>query len=159
MRDFVKLMGSGTLAVVAFLEPTLNFILICTFCVVLDCLSAWMLSRRVKKAFPDKTNKAKFESNYAKKILKTISEIYALILMAYLIDQYLVDFYDLHLPNIVSGIFCFIQFWSILENQSSCNGSKWAKLLQRIMVDKTERHFDVDLSDFKDKNETTDEQH
>ena len=42
-----------------------------------------------------------------------------------------------------------VEIWSSLENESSCNGKKWAKLLQEIMVDKTERHFDIDLSKFK----------
>jgi hypothetical protein len=41
----------------------------------------------------------------------------------------------------------------VLENKSSCNGSRWAKVLQKIMIDKTERHYDVDLSILKEKEE------
>lgn len=153
MRELTRILGCGLTGLIAFFEPTFNFILICTLCVLLDCLTAFLLSRRVKKSFPEKAKKAKFESHYAAKIFKTILEIYTLIITAFLIEQYILTFCDLHLPNIVAGVFCFIQLWSILENHSSCNGAKWAKTLQKIMVDKTERHFDIDLCDFKDKKE------
>lgn len=149
MREIIKSLGCGISAIIVVLEPTFNFILICTLCVVLDCISAWMLSRRVKKKYPDKQVTAKFSSFHAKRIVSTILEIYSLIITAFLIDKYIITFYDLHLANIVAGIFCFIQLWSVLENQSSCNGSKWAKVLQKIMVDKTEKHFDIDLTEFK----------
>jgi len=37
----------------------------------------------------------------------------------------------------------------MLENESSCNDARWADVAQRIMVDKTERHFDIDLHELK----------
>ena len=58
--------------------------------------------------------------------------------------------FNLYLPNIVAGIFCFWNFWSILENESSLKDARWAKIMQRILVDKAERHFDIDLKDFKE---------
>ena len=46
---------------------------------------------------------------------------------------------------------------AIIENESSCRGEKegmfW-RLLQKIMIDKTERHFDVNLDELKDKIDT-----
>jgi hypothetical protein len=63
--------------------------------------------------------------------------------------QILVMYSDLYLANWTAIVVCFIQFWSILENESSCNDKKWAVVLQKIMVDKAERHFDIDLSDLK----------
>ena len=36
---------------------------------------------------------------------------------------------------------------SCLENASSANGSKWARLAQKILVDKSSRRYDVDLND------------
>jgi hypothetical protein len=55
------------------------------------------------------------------------------------------------LTNIVAGAVCFWQVWSMLENESSCNNARWAKIAQRILVDKTERHFDIDLRELKEK--------
>ena len=56
------------------------------------------------------------------------------------------------LSYIVTGVICFEQAWSIFENESSCRSddeSRIWRLLQRIMIDKTERHFDVKLDELK----------
>ena len=137
-------------AVCAFLEPTVPFIMICTFAVLLDCYTAWSLSRRVKKKFPG-ANDGKFKSNYAGRVFITLLKVYALTVLAFLIENYIFEGLPVKLANIVAGAVCFWQIWSMLENESSCNNAKWAKIAQRILVDKTERHFDIDLLELKDK--------
>jgi len=135
-------------AILAYLEPTIPFILICTLAVIYDCVTAFKLSKRVSKKYP-KSSDGKFKSSYARRIFNTILKIYALVILAYLIDDYIFPFWDLYLANIVAGVFCFVQVWSILENESSENNNRWAKTLQKIMVNKAERHFDIDLGEFK----------
>ena len=49
-----------------------------------------------------------------------------------------------------AGGVIFWQGWSILENMSSCNGARWAKLLQNVMVDKTARHLDIDRDELEE---------
>lgn len=132
----------------AFLEPTVPFITICTIAVLMDCYTAWSLSRRVKKKFPG-ANDGKFKSNYAGRVFVTLCKVYALTVLAFLIDKYIAPGLSLGLANIVAGAVCFWQVWSMLENESSCNDAKWALIAQRIMVDKTERHFDIDLHELK----------
>lgn len=128
---------------------TALLICICTFAICMDCYTAWQLSKRVKAKYPG-SNDGKFKSKNAKKLIGTMLKIYALILLAYEIDKnILIMFNDLFLANFVAGIFCLIEIWSMLENESSCNDNKWAKIMQKIMVDKAERHFDIDLSDLK----------
>lgn len=134
--------------VLGILEPTFPFIVVCTIAVLMDCYTAWTLSRRVKKKFPG-ANDGKFKSNYAGRVFITLCKVYAVIILAYLVDHYIFAAMPMYLPNIVSGAVCFWQMWSMLENESSCNDAKWATLLQRILVDKTERHFDIDLSELK----------
>jgi hypothetical protein len=73
-----------------------------------------------------------------------------MIMLAFAIDKNILTMGDIYLTKIVAGVFCFVQIWSILENESSFNPKSWAKLLQKIMIDKAERHFDVDLSEWKD---------
>lgn len=51
------------------------------------------------------------------------------------------------LTKIAAGAICFWQIWSILENESSCSDAKWAKIAQKILVDKTSRHLNIDLTD------------
>lgn len=123
-------------------------VVVCTLAVLLDCISAISLARRVKKLGK---GSGKATSEKGLKILNTLLTIYSLIMFAYLLDMYVVTMLELYLENIVAGIFCFWHLWSILENQSSANNSRWAKVLQKILVDKAERHFDVDLKEFKEK--------
>lgn len=136
----------------AIIQPTFPFILVCTFVVLADCYTAWSLSRRVKKRFPG-ANDGKFKSNYAGRVFVTLIKIYSLTILVHLIDVMVFPEVSLHLPQIVAGMVCFWQIWSMLENESSCNDAKWAKIAQRIMVDKTERHFDIDLHELKDETE------
>ncbi|MCF0203471.1 MAG: hypothetical protein HUK08_08920 [Bacteroidaceae bacterium] len=81
--------------------------------------------------------------------------------MAYLIEKFVFIHVAIPLSYIVTGVICFEQAWSILENESSCRsddeGFFW-RMLQKIMVDKTERHFDVNLDDLKKTQRVTEEQ-
>lgn len=145
--------------IAAVLLNTAIFLIVCTLAICMDCYTAWALSKRVKNQYP-KSNDGKFKSKYANKIFGTMAKIYSLILLAYLLDHYVLIMFDgLFLSNFVTGIFCAIQIWSMLENESSCNGSRWAKVMQKIMVDKASRHFDIDLSELETKNQRTDERH
>ena len=145
-RYILSLIG----VVLAFLEPTAPFVFICTLAVLFDCYTAWALSRRVKKKYPG-ANDGKFKSNYAGRVFGTLIKVYALTILAYLVQTHVLEGLPIKLPNIVAAAVCFWQVWSMLENESSCNDAKWAKIAQRILVDKTERHFEIDLSELKEK--------
>ena len=87
------------------------------------------------------------------KVIRTLLEVYALIVFAYLAEQIIFEELPVRLINVASGAVCFWQGWSVLENTSSCNDAKWARIAQKIMIDKTERHFDIDLSELKNISE------
>ena len=139
--------------IVALLHPTIPFILLCTLMVLGDVYTAWSLSRRVKRKFP-KSNDGKFKSIYFGKIFMTLIKIYVLIILSSLIETFIFEGADVKLTNITAGAVCFWQLWSMLENESSCSNERWAKVLQKVLVDKTERHFDVDLSVLEKESET-----
>ena len=139
-------------ALVALLQPTVPFIIICTIAILFDCYTAWSLSRRVKRKYPG-TNDGKFKSRYAGRVFVTLIKVYALTILAYLVQTFILEGLPIKLANIVAAAVCFWQVWSMLENESSCNDAKWAKIAQRILVDKTERHFDIDLSELKENKE------
>lgn len=138
-------------AVLAIIEPTYPYLVICTFMILADCYTAWSLSKRARKAHPEKVSQdgKKFKSHNFGKVIMTLLKAYTLIIMAFFMQKYITNGIPIDLAKVAAGAICFWQFWSILENESSCNGSKWAKLLQKIVVDKTSRHFDIDLSDLK----------
>jgi hypothetical protein len=129
----------------ALINPSLPIFYICVAVILVDCYTAWSLSRRVKRT----TGKSSgvFKSEYAGRVIVTIIKAFVAIVLAFFIQKHIIcsDFMDL--SKVVAGAICFWQIWSILENESSCNNSKWAKIAQKIMVDKTSRHFDIDLSE------------
>ena len=147
-RSLFSLLG----AVVAVLEPALPYIVICTLAVLYDCYTAWSLSRRVKRAHPERIKDGKFKSHNAGKVIVTLIKVYALIVLAFLMQQHIIgNALPIDLTKVAAGAVCFWQLGSIVEKESSCNGAKWAKVAQKILVDKTERHFDIDLSEMEEK--------
>lgn len=139
-------------AVWGLVEPTIPFAGICLFAILLDCFTAYRLGRRVKKLNPKATaDEAKFKSNYARRMFYTLCIIYACTVLGWLIDTYMYPFVDLYLANFISGGFCLVQLLSVLENESSCNDARWAKVLQKVLVNKAARHLDISEADLTGK--------
>lgn len=138
-------------AVVTALSPTLPYIMLCTVAVLADCYTSWQLSKRVKAAHPDKTttDTGKFNSRHFRSVLTTLAEVYALLVFAHFTHIYITGDLPFNALKLAAGLVIGRQVLSCLENMSSCNGAKWAKVLQQVMIDKTERHFDVDLEELK----------
>ena len=118
--------------------------------------TAFKLDKRVRTAYPDKTQRkqAKFTSfAFGKVVKQTIPKRLMLMILAFLEEHWVFIHVTIPLSYVVTGAICFEQFWSILENESSCrteSESRFWKLMQQIMVDKTERHLDVNLDKLKD---------
>jgi hypothetical protein len=150
MNILVKLIACFAGAVMAIFLQTFPFAMICIFAVFVDCIAAFRLSLRVKAKFPGQCV-GKFKSDSARRMFGMLFMIYAVICILYAVDKYIFTFMEMYLANIAAGGFCMVQVISILENESSCNEKKWAKVLQKILIDKTKRHLDIDLSDLTNK--------
>jgi hypothetical protein len=139
-------------ALAAIFEPALPYLLICTLLILADCYTAWSLGRRVRKAHPEavKAETHKFKSSHFARVISTMIKSWVLICLAYLMQRHITDGLPVDMTKIAAGAICFWQLWSILENESSCNGAKWAKMAQRILVDKTTRHLNLDSEDVKE---------
>lgn len=156
--------GGGIGWVVGEFRPTFPLIIVTVIFILYDAYTAYQLDKRVKIRYPDKAQRreAKFTSfAFGKVIKQTIPKRLWLIILAYLVEHWVFINMGVPLSYVITGAICFEQAWSILENESSCRDEKdsrlW-KLLQRIMVDKTERHFDLNLNEFKGKEPVTNEQ-
>lgn len=114
--------------------------------------TAFKLDKRVRTAYPDKTQRkqAKFTSfAFGKVVKQTIQKRLMLIILAFLAEHWVFIHVTIPLSYVVTGAICFKQFWSILQNESSCrpeSESRFWKLMQQIMVDKTECYLDVNLN-------------
>jgi hypothetical protein len=132
-------------AAILYLEPTLNFFYGIVAVITLDCISAYNLNRRIKKKYPNYVT-GKLESKKALKVIYTIGKVYGVILIIWFIEKNILEDLSFEITKYVTALFCFIQLISILENESSCNNAWWARLLQKILMDKSKRHFDVDIN-------------
>ena len=114
--------------------------------------TAFKLDKRVRTAYPDKTQRkqAKFTSfAFGKVVKQTIQKRLMLIILAFLAEHWVFIHVTIPLSYVVTGAICFEQFRSILQNESSCrpeSESRFWKLMQQIMVDKTECYLDVNLN-------------
>lgn len=144
LRPLFSLLG----AIFAMLQPTLPYMLICTMVIFADCYTAWQLDKRVKAKYGKQAPKesGKFRSSNAGRVIHTLIEVYVLIILAFFINLYITSGLGVDMTKVASGAVIFWQFWSILENKSSCNDAAWARVAQKVLVDKTERHLGVDLS-------------
>ena len=156
--------GGGIGWFVAEFSPTFPLIVVAVVFILYDAYTAYELDKRVHKMYPEKKKreKAHFTSFAFGKVLReTIPKRLWLIFLAYLVEHWVFIHVSIPLSYIITGAICFEQAWSILENESSCRGkneSRFWKMLQRIMIDKTERHFDVTLEELKGGVMVTDEQ-
>lgn len=143
---------------IAEFRPTFPLIVVMIAFILYDAWTAYQLDKRVKEAYPNKAKRPSRFTSFAfgKVVRKTIPERLVLILLGFMAEHWVFIHIDVPLSYIVTGVILFEQIWSALENNSSCRSdtdSRFWKILQKIMIDKTERHFDVSLQDLKSKDE------
>lgn len=144
-----KLCLSGVLFVWNQLHPTIAFYFVCVFAVLLDCITAWRLNKRIRAKYTKEVADGKLKSDPMKKMLGDLGVVCGCIYLAYKVDTtVLSQLHGLYLANYITAIFCAVEFISILENESSCNGSVWAKWMQQIVADKTNRHIIITPEEF-----------
>lgn len=140
---------------VGIFEPTFPLIYVAIAFIVYDSWTAFELDKRVKKQYPDKKQRpAKYVSFKAWGMVPTMIESFVIILLMFAAQKYV--FVDLYVPlsYIATGAICGVQLLSIAENKASCRvpgerGYKVWKVLAKVLIDKTERHFDINLDDMK----------
>ena len=133
-------------------EPAFPLIIIATLFVLYDAWSAYELDKRVHIMYPkQKREQAKFMSYKFRQVIPTLIERFVIILLAYCVERWVFVHIDVPVSYIAAGVVCAEQLLSIAENKASCRlpGDKHAriwKLLAKVLIDKTARHFDVDNS-------------
>lgn len=161
MNEIWKYLFMGLGAVwgwfVAAFHPAFPLIIVMIIFVLYDAYTAYKLDKRAHIYYPEATKRheAKFTSfKFKEVIIDTIPKRLMLILLAYLVEHWVCIHVKIPLSYVVTGAICFEQAWSFLENESSCRpdtDSRLFRFLQRIMVDKTARHFDDDFREFKEE--------
>ena len=127
-------------------ETSIDFFVPCLIAVVLDVISAYFLGRRVHLKHPEHSD-GKFKSEYKRRIVFTMIIVWLAIILANYVDIAVRYSTDRLAVRYTVSVFLFYEVWSCLENWSSENDKPLAKALQRIMVNKAERHLNVPLKD------------
>lgn len=143
----------GGAALAAFIAPVMPYAWICTAMIAADFISARMLAKRLKRRCRCAKGQTgtKFSSRRFGAVLATLAKAYGFLLLAHGVDCTIVESgTTFSILRFAAALICFWQAWSILENEASANDAPWARIAQRILIDKTERHLGVDLSDLKD---------
>ncbi len=159
MNAFIPYITRTVAALAGFiwcsLEPSINYIAVCFFALVLDCYTAWRCNRRIYSRYREAIKNdprcqmdGKLRSKKMAKMVQDFSVLIMAIFLATFVDRVILGYMNpLHLANYLAALYCGVQFVSILENESTCNGAAWAKVMQKIVADKTERHFNIKLKD------------
>ena len=155
--EWLSLLLGGIVGwVVGKFEPAFPLIIIATLFVLYDAWSAYELDKRVHIMYPKKKrDEAKFMSYKFRQVIPTLTERFVIIILAYCVERWVFVHIDVPVSYITAGVVCAEQLLSIAENKASCRlpGDKHArvwKLLAKVLIDKTARHFDVDNSILED---------
>lgn len=156
LEYLMAIIGGLTGWFVGVFEPTFPLILVAIAFIMYDSWTAYELDKRVKKRYPDRKKRpAAYVSYKAWGMVPTMIESFAIILLMYAAQRFV--FVDIYVPlsYIATGVICGVQLLSIAENKSSCRtpqdkGWNYWKIMAKVLIDKTERHFDVNLEDLKE---------
>lgn len=135
-------------------EPAFPLLAVAFMFVLYDAWSAYELDKRVHKVYPDKVRReqAKFVSYKFRSVIPTLIERMVIIILAYCCERWVFVHVSVPVSYIAAAVVCAEQALSIAENKASCRlpGDKHArvwKMLAKVLIDKTERHFDINLGD------------
>lgn len=123
------------------IKATLPCALLCTVMVLADCLTAYTLSRRVRRAHPEAVDAGKLSSRRLGRVFITLTRIYALLLVAAGVDSYILTDPTNPVMRFCAGAVVVWQALSVLENEASCSDARWAAHARRFLIDKVRRHL------------------
>ena len=137
--------------------PTFPLIIVAVVFMLYDSWTAYKLDKRVHMKYPDLTGEkeAKFTSYAFGKVLrKTMPNRLWLIILVWIAQHWVFSAMTTYpLVYLITGAICFEQFVSILENEASCREESDGiifKVMKKVLIDKTERHLDISLEEYKE---------
>lgn len=132
--------------------PVVPYASVCVMMIMADAVTAWRLGRRV--AAIRGGSSGKLRSAGLGQMFGTIARVLALLLMARAVQMVIVEpDWPFDLVRILSAAVCLWQALSMLENEASCRGARWARIARRWLIDKTERHTGIQLDELKSAGE------
>lgn len=147
LKTMLSALGGVLLAAAV---PVVPYAAVCTLMVLADAVTAWRLGRRAASATGVR-RAAKLQSARVGVLLGTLGRVYCLLLLARAVQSViLAPDVRFDLVRAIAAAVCLWQALSMLENEASCCGARWARIARRWLIDKTERHTGIPLDELKD---------
>ena len=137
--------SSIVFGLLASFEATIIYFNIALLVVAIDVISAYKLGRRVAKKYPERAD-GKFKSEHKFRILFTLLIFFLALMAAYDVDIKVLNG-GTQAQVFVVFAFIFYEGWSIGENWSSDNDNLLARVMQKVMVNKVDRHFNLEVKE------------
>lgn len=134
----------------AVVAPAVPTGAVCTCMVLADVVTARRLGRRLARRHPEHAARLRFCSERFGRVVSTLCRVYGALVLASMVEATVLGGGGA-LLRLVAGAVCFWQAVSMLENEASCNGARWAVVARKVLVDKTERHLGVSLDALRDE--------
>lgn len=136
-------------AVIGFFSPIKSLIICAAVFVGIDFITGVAASyTRAKRA--GKLSEWGFESSKAWNTVLKLVCIMAGIVLAWLLDEYVLGFVNLRLASLFTGFVCGVELWSYLENAAEMTSHQVFRWLQKFMKKKIDNAIDSDI-DFDKK--------
>lgn len=147
LKTLLSALGGVLLAAAV---PVVPYAAGCTLMVLADAVTAWRLGRRAASATGVR-RAAKLQSARVGVLFGTLGRVYCLLLLARAVQSViLAPDVRFDLVRAIAAAVCLWQALSMLENEASCRGARWARIARRWLIDKTERHTGIPLDELKD---------
>lgn len=147
LKTLLSALGGVLLAAAV---PVVPYAAVCTLMVLADAVTAWRLGRRAASATGVRPA-AKLQSARVGVLFGTLGRVYCLLLLARAVQSViLAPDVRFDLVRAIAAAVCLWQALSMLENEASCRGARWARIARRWLIDKTERHTGIPLDELKD---------
>lgn len=131
--------------------PVIPYASVCTLMVIGETATAWRLGRRAAAMKGRRRAQGVVRSARLGVMLSTLCRVYALLLMARAVQTVILDpDWHMDLVRVVAAAVCLWQALSMLENEASCCGSRWARIARRWLIDNTERRAGISLDELRE---------
>lgn len=140
METFLKYLAGGAASLLALLSPIRPLIICALIFIAVDFITGVVAS--YKRAWTAGEEWG-FESRRAWTTVLKLGFVMGGIVMAWMIDAYILEFLDMNLAKIFTGFVCGVEFWSYLENAAEISNHPIFLWLKRFMKKRLNEKLDI----------------
>lgn len=127
------------MSLAALLAPVKSLIVCALIFIALDFVTGVAADRKKALAAGRQWG---FESNKAWATVRKLGFVMGGIVLAWLIDAYILDFMTINLAKLFTGFACGVEFWSYLENATVLSENPLFRYLKKFMKDRIDKELD-----------------